>query len=452
MADTYKEYLAARVINDGRPVTYRLLSRAIKVNVNIAKQMLYEFHSNQNAKKPKSVHATYLITGRKGDFKHTNGTNGRDGEDTLMQSSPPYMSSIPSSMPEPEEPSEIVVPKTSIVLVREEELEKTKAEFDEVTSIHIYSLESGPIENLNILSVCNHEIATEHANEDPLEQWRTLGSIHNPYIKRRVAKYSPPLPATASKAAPKPAPKPSVTTQPKGNDVAGLVRRGSASEDNTSGRSTPQPTVGASNTLKKSDSKVPLKRNVSDIFKSFAKAKPKAKEAEKSKETTPAPPEDDQMEGMSEDEGDRNDTPEVKFDDEKAAAARKAREDREETLRKMMEADDDDDMPDAPLTEENDSQDAPLDKASTSKPAESDHVIVQGGRRRGRRRVMKKVTGKNEDGYIVTKEEAAWESFSEAEPEPKKHKPAPVKPVSTAKGKKTGKPGQGNIASFFKKS
>lgn len=44
--------------------------------------------------------------------------------------------------------------------------------------------------------------------------------------------------------------------------------------------------------MKKSDSKVPLKRNASDIFKSFAKAKPKAKEAEKSKESTPAPPED----------------------------------------------------------------------------------------------------------------------------------------------------------------
>jgi DNA polymerase delta subunit 3 len=58
MADTYKEYLAARVLNDSRPVTiplltnngtnthfskvtYRLLSRALKVNVNIAKQYVY---------------------------------------------------------------------------------------------------------------------------------------------------------------------------------------------------------------------------------------------------------------------------------------------------------------------------------------------------------------------------------------------------------------------------
>lgn len=51
----------------------------------------------------------------------------------------------------------------------------------------------------------------------------------------------------------------------------------------------------------------------------------------------------------------------------------------------------------------------------------------------------------------VTKEEAVWESFSEEEPEPKKKKtnfPAPT----TAKGKKaSGKPGQGNIMSFFGK-
>lgn len=45
------------------------------------------------------------------------------------------------------------------------------------------------------------------------------------------------------------------------------------------------------------------------------------------------------MQGMSEDEGDDDDGPEVKFDEEKAAEARKARAEREEKLRKMMEDD-----------------------------------------------------------------------------------------------------------------
>jgi DNA polymerase delta subunit 3 len=46
--------------------------------------------------------------------------------------------------------------------------------------------------------------------------------------------------------------------------------------------------------LKRSDSKSGAKKNqtAGDLFKSFAKAKPKAKEAEKSQEPTPAPADD----------------------------------------------------------------------------------------------------------------------------------------------------------------
>ncbi|KAF2682124.1 hypothetical protein K458DRAFT_420066 [Lentithecium fluviatile CBS 122367] len=442
--ENYKEYLAARVLTDNRPVTYRLLSRALKVNVNTAKQMLYEFHTKQNAKKPNTIHATYLLIGKMRTSEHINGVNGRDGDDTVMRSSP-----FISSMPEPEgELAEEPVPTTSIVLVREEELEKTKSEFEDIGSIHIYSLEPGPIENLNVLSVCNQEIAMDFASEDPLEQWRVYGSIHNPYIKRRTTKYNPVPPKVPAKPTVKPT---HAAAAVKKEDASGLKRKGSVSEDNTSGQSTPQ---SGPVSLKKSDSKSNLKKDksVGDLFKSFAKAKPKAKEAEKSKESTPAPVEDEQMQGMSEDEGDENDAPEVKFDEEKAAAAKKAREEREEKLRQMME--DDVDMPDAEPEEEKDSQDAPLDTAVSSKPAESGSqgsVTIQGGRRRGRRRVMKKKKVKDEDGYLVTKEEAVWESFSEEDPEPKKAKPV-AKPASTAKGKKAGGKGQGSIASFFKKA
>jgi hypothetical protein len=80
--------------------------------------MLFEFHQKQNAKKPKSVHATYLITGTKRAVEHANGTNGRGGEDVSMRSSP-FM----SSMPEPEEPADEPIKRTHVVLVREEELE-----------------------------------------------------------------------------------------------------------------------------------------------------------------------------------------------------------------------------------------------------------------------------------------------------------------------------------------
>ena len=130
-------------------------------------------------------------------------------------------------------------------------------------------------------------------------------------------------------------------------------------------------------------------------------------------------------------------------------------------------------MSDAPAAapEQEKAQDAPLDMRPQppEKPTEGEaSVSAQDGRRRGRRRVMKKKKVQDEEGYLgmrldlgccpsltcaVTREEAVWESFSEAEPEPKKAK-APAKAASTFKGKKgaAGKGGQGSIASFFKKA
>ncbi|KAF2855579.1 hypothetical protein T440DRAFT_158272 [Plenodomus tracheiphilus IPT5] len=447
--EEYKDYLAARVLVEQKPVTYRLLSRAVKTDVNTAKWMLFEFHQKQNAKKPGSIHATYLITGTKRNTEQTNGHGGRTDDDVNMRSSP-FM----SSMPEPKEPAAESTRKLSIVLVREEELEKARAEFEDERSIHIYSLESGPIENLNVLSACNHEITTEHLDEDPMQRWRTYGSIHNPYIQRRTAKYAPPVPVVTAKSSAKPAAKPAPVPSTKEKGTTALVQTGSASEDNNSGQSTPQPSTGSS-TLKRSDSKSGVKKDktAGDIFKSFAKAKAKPKETAKSNESTPAPAEDDAMQGMSEDEGDADDEPEVKVDEEKNEAARKAREERAERLRKMM---DDDDMPDAPAAVESQPEATLTDTADT--PDASQSVTApppstsENGRRRGRRRVTKQKKVKDEDGYLVTKEETVWESFSEDEPEPKKLKPAPSKPSSSAKGKPAGKKGQGSIASFFKKA
>lgn len=82
--------------------------------------MLYDFHSKQNAKKPNSVHATYLFVGKqvRQPTENTNGAHAQDGEDSIMASSP-FM----SSMPEPEEP----IPVTAVVMVGEEKLESESA-------------------------------------------------------------------------------------------------------------------------------------------------------------------------------------------------------------------------------------------------------------------------------------------------------------------------------------
>lgn len=79
--------------------------------------MLYDFHQHQNAKKPGTVHATYLVSGTKQPDNKATEAGQKDGEDEYMQSSP-FMS---SSMPQPsEETGETSV--LSVSLVREEEL------------------------------------------------------------------------------------------------------------------------------------------------------------------------------------------------------------------------------------------------------------------------------------------------------------------------------------------
>lgn len=83
--------------------------------------MLYEFHAEQTKKRPKSVHATYLLAGKQHSTEYSNGDIAHDGDDIAMRSSP-FM----SSLPEPENTPESPVPTSSIILVREEELESMR--------------------------------------------------------------------------------------------------------------------------------------------------------------------------------------------------------------------------------------------------------------------------------------------------------------------------------------
>ena len=101
------------------------------------------------------------------------------------------------------------------------------------------------------------------------------------YFKRRTTKHTP----AAAKSAPKPTVKPTAAAKEANKEApAPAAQKESPLEDTKSNRATPQP--GPAATLKRADSKSKLKKDASagDLFKSFAKAKPKAKEPEKPKE------------------------------------------------------------------------------------------------------------------------------------------------------------------------
>src|SRR4051812_29415234 len=112
--------------------------------------MLFDFHQKQNAKKPGSVHATYLITGTRLPPKsqQPNHAESQDSEDAVMQSSPPIPN---SSAPQDTEDDIEPTPIRSILIVKEEHLQKAKATFEQITVIHMYSLAAGGLSDLNSL-------------------------------------------------------------------------------------------------------------------------------------------------------------------------------------------------------------------------------------------------------------------------------------------------------------
>ncbi|PKK48746.1 hypothetical protein CI102_6411 [Trichoderma harzianum] len=438
--DDAKKYLSDRLLSEEVPVTYRLLSRVLNIRVNVAKQKLYEFHQSQNASKANSIHATYLIYGSKTEHKQP------ETSDTDMD----------NSVPEPEPLSDYAPTKT-VTIVAEENLKDALAEYEEVTSFHIYSLAPFPQRDLALLSDVSKSLSEYRKIEDAAKTLDTYGIIANPQARRKDRKGRPPIPAPApSTSAPKnvkqEAP-PTLSKPSQPEKVKQEVKEVSSAE------ATPSSSAG-----KKPPAT--LKRGASGgIMQSFAKAAAKPPKPK----PEPKPKEEDTSMALSDDgEADDEDLPTSKSID--LEALKRTRKQREEELMRMME-DADDDIKEA--KKEDEQSDEEMEEASEAEPEpepepeqqskeekEPAEVISNSGdgRRRGKRRVMKKKRILDDQGYMVTIQEAAWESFSEDEaPPPAATKPTPASTPaasSTQKSKKAA-PGksasQGSIMSFFAK-
>lgn len=327
--------------------------------------MLYEFHRKQNSNRPNSVHATYLITGTKQQQHAVN--SPEDGEDTV------------SSFQRPEEDEHDPVPTRTIMIVKEANLDHAKALFDNITGIHVYSLQAKGLSDIHTLTECNRQIATHYASEDPLKEWKQYGVIQNPNVKRRERRTGAPPVA--------PAPAPALTAPPLSGQAS--------TNSNTSRKTPPESTKATSKpTAHKKDS--------SSIFRSFAKGAA-ASAAAKTKKIapSPAPAEDVPMTGFSDDDDDDDDgdsgLPEDPAVSEPSGPSKK---DRKADLEAMMDMDDEpmEDASPTPEAEQEDEEEQHDKPAAKEEPNES--VTVENGRRRGRRRVMKKKTVKDEEGYL----------------------------------------------------
>jgi hypothetical protein len=131
MDSTQRTYLATQIYSEQATISYRTVARALKVHVNAAKRILYEFHAHENGKKPNSVHATYLVAGTKKTHEYHAATNGNvkgaDVDDDPIPSSPPPFTSsmLQSSQQEgdDQQSQNEIVPVKTITLVQEESLE-----------------------------------------------------------------------------------------------------------------------------------------------------------------------------------------------------------------------------------------------------------------------------------------------------------------------------------------
>ncbi|KAI1426649.1 DNA polymerase subunit Cdc27 [Xylaria sp. FL1777] len=440
--EDYKQYLAQKILTEDQVVTYRLLSRALKIHVNTAKEMLYDFHKWQNDKRPGALHAIYMIYG-------TKSRPVQQDEDVEMTDS-----QVSEAM---DAPFSDLVPTYSLSLVSQEQLQESLSQYSDVASIHVYSLAPHPLKDLQILTDTARQVLEISTTDNIPNSSKVYGTIANPNVRKRERRGGPvPVPNASQ---PQSESKPIVKQEAK--PAAAVVVK-EEPKDVSKPTAAPGP-------VKKSTPAASLKRQGSSgISQMFAKAaakpkKPVTKAAESSATTAATSSAEDNQttEAMSDDgEDDADPISGVKNENN---SVRQARKDREEELRRMMEESDDDEEPektaDSPEEDPMD-EEPPLPEPEQELKAEEPAEVVSstsGGRRRGRRRVTRKKQIMDEKGYLVTIQEPGWESFSEDEapaPPPKaKQQQQSAKPEPTAKPKKgaASKGAQGNIMSFFSK-
>ncbi|KAK2730255.1 DNA polymerase subunit cdc27 [Colletotrichum kahawae] len=433
--DEYKKYLADQVLSEEKIVTYRSLSRALKTHVNTAKAMLYEFHRSQNAMRPGTIHATYLIYGiRKVE-------NVQEDGDVEMTSSPPDV-----------EPLSDDVVTYSLSLVPGDRLKDVLATYEDVSSFHVYSLARHPIREPQMLADVAQQVR-EQSGDDSISMLETYGSITNPNVRKRDRKGKPvpTPPPVASAAKPvKKEPAPS-TTKPAADKKA---EEPAKKESKPAAKESPFSMAAG----KKGAAPPPLKKSGSSgIMSSFAKAAAKA--ASKPKEAPKkAPPVNDSPALSDDGEDNDEDIPAAK----PSSDGRKSRKEREADLKRMMEEEsEEEEEPEEKEEPEDEPMEEPEPEPEAKKEPEQSEVVASSGdgRRRGKRKVMKKKQIMDDEGYLVTMEEAVWEEFSEDEaPKPTpapavrpKPSTAPSSGSQASKPKKAAPKGQGNIMSFFSK-
>ncbi len=192
-------FLTSWVQRDKKLVSYRLLSRELRIHVDDAKEALASFFESHKEKS--GLDATYIVIGRaksaatqpnEVDEVAATKAEPEQGEDKQIGSSSAVSasSSAPSSSflasRVTSRQTEADASNQVIRLVHADQLEQAKAAFEQVTSCHIYSISPGQLRDVTQLTAIQHDLHTQQKYIDAWQQTNRgaeLGVILNTSIK-----------------------------------------------------------------------------------------------------------------------------------------------------------------------------------------------------------------------------------------------------------------------------
>ena len=182
--------------HDKKLVTYRLLSRELRIHVDEAKKALASFFESH--KDNSDLDATYILIGTS-TFTPPQpeaDTTAKDDEDQDGDDKPVGSSSTPSSSTAPtrsfldsrvtRRQTQANVARQVIRLVSAEELDSARSSFEKVSSCHVYSISPGRLRDAAQLTAIQHDLHTQQKYTDAWAQTNRgadLGVVINPNIK-----------------------------------------------------------------------------------------------------------------------------------------------------------------------------------------------------------------------------------------------------------------------------
>jgi len=437
----YMENLEEWILEENKVVTYKYLSRALKVHVNVAKQMLYNFVTSNKSKQLLGI--VYLISGLV--------ENEKSNDDGVTEAC-----------------------SLKVTLVKEKDLDHVVNKFSQVYSKHIYSVQLSDEVSLTSLYATDLEVF----KEDPLSS-TSLCSIKN---KNAIPREAIRVPVEIKKPDIKKEVKPEVKKEVKKSGIESAFAK--------TKKQSPKKAVVAADEVKTTETLKSVKENKKSaapnhIANFFAKqsSKPKQEKSVVENSETKSEEKENVVNERIENESTSVKSKEVPKSPGKAVLTstvtspkkknkslgdkkkdKKADEDSKKRKRIQVMSDSEDEGvdDDEALSTENIAEEAPpTSKLIESSDDEIPPTPKQATRtsRPGRRRIRRQVdkTYVDDQGFMVTKKEYESASETDDEPEPFKEKEA-IKSEKVeapqAKKAKLAAPGtkaQTGIMSFFKK-